>query len=271
MNNSYLMVAGDKQKHLDKLSILKCDMAIVNLEDGVYDKEYARKLVFDNLNNKDNSNIVVRVNDLETCGKEDIKTINQIKPKAIRVAKIKTISDVQIALDLIDDDIEVHLSIETKEALHNLENLKISSRVTTVYFGILDMLESLGLPQSLVTLENPTIDYLLSRFLISCKIAGFKAISFVYQDYKNLEEFKSWCIKEKSLGFTSKVCISPSQVDILNKIHLTNKEELKKALYIKEVFEKNKENKKTAIKDKLYGFIDEPIYKDALLFIKNNR
>ena len=271
MNNSYLMVAGDKQNHLDKLGSLKCHMAIVNLEDGVYDKDFARQLVYDYLKSKDNKNIIVRVNELSTCGKEDIKIINQLKPKAIRVAKIKNTKDVQIALELIDEDIEVHLSIETKEAFSTLETLKISPRVTTVYLGILDLLESLELPQSLVKLDNPTIDYILSRFLISSKIATFKAVSFVYQDYKNLEEFTSWCKKEKELGFTSKVCISPAQVDIVNKIHLIAEEELQKALYIKEVFEKNKENKNTAIKDELYGFIDEPIYKDALLFIKNNR
>ncbi|HIP12404.1 MAG TPA: CoA ester lyase [Arcobacter sp.] len=270
MNNSYLMLAGDKQKHLDKLDSLKCDIAIVNLEDGVYDKDMARNLVYKNLKTKDNKNIVVRVNDLDTCAKKDIRLINKIKPKAIRIAKIKTIEDVKIALELIDDDIEVHLSIETKEALHNLELLKINPRVTTVYLGILDMLESLGLPQNLVQLNNPTIDYILSRFLISSKIAGFEAVSFVYQDYKNIEEFTSWCKKEKSLGFISKVCISPTQVDIVNNIHITDEIELQKANYIIKVFEQNKENKNTAIADELYGFIDEPIYKDALLFLKNN-
>jgi len=49
-NRSYLMVAGDKEKHLDKLNSLKCDIAIINLEDGVFDKNYARELVFKKLN-----------------------------------------------------------------------------------------------------------------------------------------------------------------------------------------------------------------------------
>ena len=271
MNNSYLMVAGDKQKHLDKLDTLKCHIPIINLEDGVYDKNKARSLVFDNLINKNNKNIVIRVNDLTTCGKEDIEVINKLKPKAIRVAKIKTKEDVYDALNLIDDDIEVHLSIETKEALKNLESLKVNNRVTTVYLGILDMLESLKLPQSLVQLDNPSIDYILSRFLISSKIAQFEAVSFVYQDYKNIAEFTAWCKKEKALGFTSKVCISPSQVEIVNEVHKIDELELKKAKYIINIFEKNRKNKNTAIEDEYYGFIDEPIYKDALLFAKNNR
>jgi len=57
MNRSYLMLAGDKQKHLDKLDFLNTDFATVNLEDAVYDKEFARNLVVKHLQNKNNSKI----------------------------------------------------------------------------------------------------------------------------------------------------------------------------------------------------------------------
>ena len=267
MNNSYLMVAGDKQKHLDKLQYLKCDIAMVNLEDGVWDKDFARDLVIQNLKDRNNSNIVVRINSLNSCGRDDIKAINHIKPKAIRVPKIKSIEDIKELLNLIDKDIDIHLSIETKEAFKNLEDLKIHKRVTTVYLGILDLLESLGLPQNLLTLDNPTIDYILGRFLISSKIAGFEAVSFVFQDYKDTVLFTKWCQKEKDMGFEAKACISPVQVDIVNKIFAIDEKELKKAKYIKEIFEKNRQNGITGFSDDRYGFIDEPIYKDAILYL----
>jgi citrate lyase subunit beta / citryl-CoA lyase len=273
MIKSTLMVAGDKIKHLKKIPQLKCDIAIINLEDGVYDKNMARKLVCDNLTNINtvDKKIVVRVNNLNECGKEDIKAINKIKPYAIRVPKIKTIKDIELACELIDDNIEVHLSIETKEAFENLSKLKINSRVTTVYLGILDLLESLNLPQSLVKLDNSTIDYILSRFLIDAKIAGFTPISFIYQDYKNLEEFKKWCKKEKLLGLTAKGCISLDQVDIANEIFKINRMELEKAQYIVKQFEFNLQKESTGFSDEKYGFIDEPIYKDAKQVILNNK
>jgi len=242
MIRSALMVAGDKLKHLQKIPSLECDIAIVNLEDGVFDKDKARNLICDILptlkNNK--TKIVVRVNDLNTFGKEDIKAINTIKPYAIRIPKIKTADDVKVACELIDDDIEIHLSIETKEAFNNLPKLKVNNRVTTVYLGILDLLESLELPQSLVNLNNPTIDYILSKFLIDSKIAGFTPISFVYQDYKNIDEFQAWCKKEKLLGLNAKGCISPTQVDIVNKVFNTSNEEIEKANYIIKQFEQHK-------------------------------
>jgi citrate lyase subunit beta/citryl-CoA lyase len=264
---SALMVAGDKQKHLEKIPDLKCDIAIVNLEDGVFDKHQARKLICDIIPNLQNTNcqIVVRVNDLDSYGKDDIEAINKIKPHAIRVAKIKTTKDVELACELIDNDIEVHLSIETKEAFNNLSKLKIDQRVTTVYLGILDLLESLELPQNLVNLDNPMIDYILSKFLIDSKLAGFHPISFVYQDYKNLDDFSKWCQKEKKLGLTSKACISPAQVDIVNTIFGIDEYQIEKAKYIIEQFESYQDKGITGFSDEKYGFIDEPIYKDALL------
>ena len=259
------MVAGDKQKHLDKLDTLKTDFATVNLEDAVSNKEIARELVIKNLINRDNNNIIVRVNSFDTCGKKDIQAINKIKPYAIRIPKVKSIDDIKLALELIDDDIEVHLTIETKEAFNLLSTFNIDKRVTTVFLGILDLLESMKLPQNLLQIDNPTIDYILSKFLVDSKTAGLHPVSFIYQEYKDLETFTKWCIKEKKMGFVSKGCTSPSQVDIVNTIFAPNQEEIEKAHYIKEQFEIHQKNNCSGFSDKRYGFIDEPIYKDALL------
>jgi len=269
-NRSYLMVAGDKEKHLDKLDVLKTDFATVNLEDAVHDKDFARQLVVKKLKNRDNKDIVVRVNSFDNCGAKDIEMINSIKPYAIRIPKVMSLDDVKLALKLIDTDIEVHLTIETKEAFALLSQLKIDTRVTTVFLGILDLLESLELPQNLLQLDNPTIDYILSKFIIESKTAGLHPVSFIYQEYKDLDTFRKWCIKEKAMGFTSKGCTSPSQVDIVNEVFATNSDTIQKAQYIKEVFEKQQTLGITGFSDEKYGFIDEPIYKDALLVLKNN-
>jgi citrate lyase subunit beta/citryl-CoA lyase len=273
MTRSALIVAGDKQKHLDKLEFLKCDTAIVNLEDGVYNKDKARQMVVNklkNINKKNTPKIVVRVNDLKSCGKNDIELFNKVKPDAIRVPKIKTKQDIIEALSLIDNDIKIELSIETIDALNGLSSFKIDKRITTVYLGILDMLESMKLPQAILTIENPTIDYLLSKFLVDSKIADLEPIFFTFQDYQDLFTFEEWCKKAKQMGYNGISCISPAQVDIANKIFTIDTLVLKRAKYIKEIFEYNKEqNNITGFTDELYGFIDEPIYKDALNIIEN--
>jgi citrate lyase subunit beta/citryl-CoA lyase len=262
------MVAGDKLSHLNKLDSLKCDVAMINLEDGVFDKQAALKLVYDKFKDQKlqykNKQTVIRVNPLNSTGKKEIKLLNKLKPNGIRVSKINTKKDVKKALDLIDEDIELHLSIETAQGFKNLTKLKIDKRVTTVYLGILDLLESLGLSQELLKQDNNMIDYILTKFLLDSKIAGFKAVSFTYQQYQNTKEFSNWCKKVKHIGYDAKSCISPAQVDIINNIFAPDKKEIKKAKYIKKVFEKNQKNGTTGFSDKKYGFIDEPIYKDAI-------
>jgi len=266
------MVAGDKEKHLSKINDLKCDVAMINLEDGVGDKEYALNLLRQtfalNGMRTNNKYIVVRINPLDETGLEEIKILNILKPHAIRIPKIKSVNEVKKALKAIDQEIDIHLSIETKEGFENLKSFKIDKRVTTVYLGILDLLESLVLPQNLLTLNNPTIHYILSKFLIESKMAGFNPIFFTYQDYKNTNEFKSWLDLAKNMGFEATSCISPSQVDIANKVFEIDSDEYEKAKYIVELFEANLQNKISGFSDEKYGFIDEPIYKNAKNIIK---
>ena len=270
---SYLMIAGDKEKHLSKIDELSCDVAMINLEDGVADKQVALNLLEKRFKEGEfrvkNKFIVVRINPLDETGCEEIAVLNTLKPHAIRIPKIKGTADILKALELIDKEIEIHLSIETKEAFMSLSTFKLDERVTTVYLGILDLLESLELPQSLLKLDNPMIDYILSKFLVDSKIAGCKPIFLTYQDYKNTDEFTAWLLKAKMMGYTATSCISPTQVEIANEMFSNDENEIEKAKYIVKIFEENRANGTTGFSDELYGFIDEPIYKNAKQILKN--
>ena len=50
----------------------------------------------------------------------------------------------------------------------------------------------------------------------------------------------------------------------------TNQEAIQRATYIKESFEKQQALGCSGFSDAKYRFIDEPIYKDALLLLKQN-
>ncbi len=270
-----LMLSAQNIKHLNKLNILTSDIVIINLEDGVSTelKPIALRLasVFISNLKSSYSKIVVRINPLNEGGEDEIKLLNRVKPDAIRIPKVKDESDVIRALSLIDNDIEVDLSIETKESLHNLSKLRVDNRVKRVYLGILDMLESLDLPQAILKRDNPTIDYILSKFLIDSKLSGLIPISFVFQEYKNLEEFTKWCEYEKAIGYEGKGVISPKQVKIANTIFKIEDEIINRAKYIKKKFEEMKKKEITGFSDGKYGFIDEPIYKDSLNILNRVR
>ena len=267
-----LMLSTHNEKHLQKIPDLDAECIMLNLEDGVSieQKPEALRLCGVYLEKYKNLNkmFVVRVNALDDGGIEEIMYINSLKPDAIRVPKIKTSDDVNKALGLIDEDIELHLSIETAQAWKNLSDLRIDERVSTFYLGVLDLFADLGLSHSIIDRSNPTMTYLLSHFLITCKSIGVKPVSFVYQDYKNTDEFSKWLELEKSMGFKAKGCISPKQSQMVQSIFGYDELEVKKAKRIIKLFEANEANGITGFSDEEFGFIDEPIYKGAKVILE---
>ena len=255
-------------KHLNKLDILNCDVVTINLEDAIAPSRkkealYKTALFLSHIEKLDKM-VVVRVNPLYEGGLEEILYLNKFGFDAVRVSKIKSIDEIKTALNILSKSKDLHISLETKEAFSDIIRLKTDERFTTANLGILDLLASLKLPQSLIRLDNPTIEYILSKFLIDCKSVDILPVSFMFQDYKDTNTFKLWCQKEKSLGFESKACMGPAQVDIANSIFGIDDEEIQKAKYIKKVFEEQSSKNINGFMDQKYGFIDEPIYKDAI-------
>lgn len=271
---SALMVRGDTPKHLNKLDSMQADVAIINLEDGIAPERevWARHLsgLFLSRLKESFSNIAVRVNPLDQGGDEEIAFFNAFKPDAIRIPKIRSPKEVEEALYLADTDIKIHLTIETREAYVAIQSLKLDPRVSVFYFGILDLLSDMNLSQSMVTLGNPTLDYMRARFITECALCGVSPMGFVYQDFQNLEIFSSWCESDRVMGFMGKGCISPKQVEIANGVFGIDPSTIKRAEHIVQRFEEESKKGNTGFSDPEYGFIDEPIYRDALLTLRQN-
>ncbi len=262
---SALMLSGHRLRHLNRLDELEADIVILNLEDGVAPalKPMALRLValFLAEARKIRSKSVVRINPLEEGGREEIAYLNTVGPDAIRVPKIRSAEDVREALGLVDRRIALHLSIETKEAFEALPTLRVESRVEAFYLGALDLLASMGLPQRIVQLHNPTMHYILARFLMKTSAQGALPISFVYQEYADTEGFENWCLLERRMGYHAKGCISPTQVEIANRIFTPSSEEIEWARRVVELFESDPRS--SGFADGELGFVDEPVYKSA--------
>ena len=269
---SPLMLSAHKIKHLNKIPELKTDAIILNLEDGVSKemKPFALRLCMLTLSRlpKCDKKIIVRVNALDEGGAEEIKVLNAFSPDAIRVPKIKTAADVEKVIELVDKEIDVHLSIETKEAWLNLKALRVDQRVKAFYLGVLDLFADMGLSQELISVTNPLMHQILSQFLLTSKALGVKPISFVFQEYQDVEGFQAWLDLEKQMGFDAKGCLSPQQVIQVQDTFGADAEAIARAKYIVEVFEERRAEGVTGFSDERYGFIDEPIYKGALALLK---
>lgn len=265
---SCLMLSTHNLKHLTKISTSNAECIILNLEDGVSleQKPYALVLCAMALaaHPQLDKKLVVRINALAEGGIEEIAYLNPFMPDAIRIPKIRSVDEVRRAIELIDKNIEIHLSIETKEAWLALGTLSCHPRIKAYYLGVLDLFADMGLSQSLLTPDNPTIQYMLSHFMMTSRACGVKPISFVYQDYKNSDGFRHWLELEKMIGLDAKGCITPDQVQLAHEVFGVSEGEIQRCHAIIKLFKEYEAKGITGFVDERYGFIDEPIYKGAL-------
>ncbi len=272
---SALMLSANNLKHLNKIPDIEAECIILNLEDGVSAelKPIALRLSALVLSNLPQSakKLVVRVNALDEGGRDEIRFLNAYRPDAIRLPKVRPVSDVKEALKLIDEGIELHLSIETKEAWLAMAELAVDNRVKAFYLGILDLFADMGLSQQLIQPDNPAMHYMLSHFLITSRAAGVKPVSFVFQDYQDTQTFNRWLHLEKEMGFDAKGCLSPTQVKAVHSVFGIDETALEKAREIVRLFERMRDKGITGFSHDDYGFIDEPIYKGALSVIRLNQ
>ena len=268
---SVLMLSAHNIKHLQKIPDLSADAVMLNLEDGVAKEQKPFALLlcayFLSKYQKIDKKLIVRVNALDEGGLDEIKYLNHFMPDAIRVPKICSKDDVEMVLDVLDDSIELHLSIETKEAWLNLKELSYGGRVKAFYLGILDLFADMKISQGLINIDNMLIKHILCEFFLTSKVLGVKPVSFVFQEFRDIESFKEWLKIEKEIGYNAKGCISPKQSEIVNSFFTPSDEELQRAKKIVELFETNQKNSISGFTDEKYGFIDEPIYKGALAIL----
>ncbi len=271
---SNMMLNPLNLKHLNRIDALDADVITLNLEDAIAPSRKKEALhniaLFLSHLEASESCIVVRVNPIDEGGAEEIAFLNDFGFDAIRIAKIRNRDEIEKALSLLSEEKELHISLETAEAFRDLAYWgDIDPRFTVANLGILDLLASLNLPQSLLHPDNPTIRYILSKFLVDARTAGIYPFGFMFQDYEDTDTYAQWCRLLKETGYEGTACMGPKQVAIANAVFDTDSAALERAAYIKRRFEEESARGIHGFMDEKYGFIDEPIYKDALLILNN--
>jgi len=250
MNENYIMVSGDNEKHLKKIDSLN-GVVMLNLEDGVRDKSKALENIEKVLETNPNRHFFVRVNSLDNGGIEEIKVLDRFANLSFRIPKIEFPEELEIVYKITSKKIGV--SIETKESFFNLRKFN-HPQIKTFYLGILDLFDELHFSHDLITFENKLIDKILIDFSLNVAYLEKIAVGFVYQHYKNLDSFRRWCQIQKNYGFKGVGTITPAQLEIANEIF--EEENIEYAKMIVERFEKEG----PFVIDGLY--VDEPIYKN---------
>ncbi|MDT7892041.1 MAG: CoA ester lyase [Thermoproteota archaeon] len=260
-----LFTPANDQKKIIKLKEIRVDAVILDLEDSVpiQEKEKGRKNVLELMNTiKGNKAIGVRINSFESkMWLKDILQIVEANPDFIMIPKVKNEKEIEViskTLKSLNSQIPLIASIEDGEGLSRVFKIaKSCDEIIALMFGKIDFNASIGG-------EEGNFAEMLARALVSIAAStnNLQAIDSPCIDLKDLKKLEEEARIAKSMGYTGKTAIHPSQIEIINKIFTPSKSEYENALKIIEVYEKAKRENLGAIRfeDKM---IDEAVVKHA--------
>ena len=243
VRRSFIFTPGLKPEMFPKAISSGADMVCIELEDGIAikDKNEARKNTIEALKSlevKNDVELVVRINCQRTkFGLLDLEAFisSGLKVKALMLPKVKTPDEITFIDDLLTDsglDTDLHVIMETNEALENIYDIAhASKRTVALYFGGVDMAAELRVPN-----EYKNLIYARSKLVHAGASVGVDVVDVPYLDLDDMDGMKKEAELVRDLGFTGKGSIHPKQINILNEIFTPSKEEIAKAKKIVDQF-----------------------------------
>lgn len=234
MRRSAHFVPGANEKMLHKSISTNADSLILDLEDAVTPdrKDEARAIVADWLGNVDfgGKERTVRINALDTpWTMTDIEVSMKHAPDAYVVPKVSTLDEIQAISDEVGKWEEhyghepmsvalILVSTETPRGALNIGSFADCARVTGMTWGAEDLAASLGAPTNRGPDNRylPPFEYCRTMTLLSAVAGEVQPIDSVYTDFNDAEGLKEECNLAATMGFTGKLTIHPSQIDIVN-------------------------------------------------------
>ena len=269
---SMLFAPGNKYELLQKFSKIQPDIAIIDLEDAVPDSE--KQVARENLQkyaqeDKTAVTTYVRVNALVSQHfEEDIRSIPP-QIAGIVIPKVNDASDIERATQAIERNsvsAKILVGIETVKGLMSIQDIFGTASVFAAYFGAEDYIHDLG---GLRTDGNDEVLFARTQIGISSRLFGVPVVDQIVADFSNSERFMKEAQQAKSLGFTGKLCIHPSQVPLANQSFSSTPEEIQLALELLKVYDEAVANGTASI---VYNgqMVDEALAKQARRILSQN-
>jgi citrate lyase subunit beta/citryl-CoA lyase len=198
----------------------------------------------------------VRINPLESCGRDDLAGVIAARPDLILMSKVETPEQVKALEAATGGAVDLVPNVETSRGLLNcLAIAKASPRVVAVLMASEDMVADLG---TVRTRKGAELAYARARFLLECRAAGVEAIDcpYTFSDVKGAAADARYA---KSLGYRMKSLVDPSHARAINAVFTPD---LQRARRIVAAFEKARaKGKDRATVDG--ALIEVPVYAAA--------
>ena len=241
-------VPGGNEKMIAKALALPADGLILDLEDAVAPdrKAATRPIVRQWLSTLDfgGRERWVRMNPIFTdLAVADLDETMPGKPDGYIVPKPRCAADIHAIAGHLDRLEQRHglapgstkllpLATETPEGLLNIgEVAKASPRIVALSWGVEDLGAAMGLPR-VRDAHNRYLD-IARHARVMCAVAASAAgvdwLDTVFPDINDLDGLRRECDEAVIMGFTGKISIHPSQIDVINRAFTPSAEELAEA------------------------------------------
>jgi citrate lyase subunit beta/citryl-CoA lyase len=241
LRRTMMFVPGANAAMLRDAPLYGADSLMFDLEDAVSlkEKDTARLLVYHALTTFDYSAVetVVRINGLDTVGRQDIEAMVLAGVNVIRLPKTETaqdIIDVAAVITEMEQKYEIEsgktrmmAAIESAEGVLNAREIaKASNRLVGIALGAEDYVTNMKTHRYP---DGQELFFARSFILHAARAAGIAAIDTVYSDVDNIEGFLAEVELIKQLGFDGKSVINPRQIPLVNKVYEPTDKEIQQA------------------------------------------
>lgn len=238
---SGLISPGVEPRLLEKASQTAADIIHIELEDGVPParKAEARQVIVNALRTHDwtNKMTFVRINAVDSgFVEDDIDVVSEGIPTAFLQGKCQGPEDIQYIDGLItkaeekygipNGTIKIASMIERVRALQMIDQIATASpRMIALYIGPSDLGNEVGYRRTYKGQELETL-WVRSRVVVAAHAHGLLACDSPCVYFRDPEETHIQARWAYTTGFDAKFCISPRQIDVVNRAFAPSEEEL---------------------------------------------
>lgn len=243
---SLLFCPATEPAKVAKIPRSGADAAVIDLEDAVSDslKTSARGDALAAISAETFADfpVYVRVNDVSTGRTaEDIAGVVHPHLDGIVLSKTDDAASVlqadealgkaELAAGIPVGRTRIIPLIETAAGVYNaVEILKASDRVETAIFGFVDFMLDVGIHSVDHTPNAEELLYARSSLVVACRVAGVRPpLDGPFLGVNNPEALLAQCRQARSLGYSGKMLIHPSQVAATHEGFAPSKDEVKQA------------------------------------------
>lgn len=229
-----LFTPGDRFDMLGKGLTSGADTVVFDIEDAVAPqaKDQACENIVSYLSEIDandiDTEICIRINQLGYRGIRDLEAIASVSDKfdSIMLPMIDDVGAIEILVQKLGYegiDANIIAVIETPMSVINLSDIAFHPSVDGIGFGAEDLTTAIG---GIHTYDREEVKFARQKVVIATSAAGIDAIDMGWPDFKDLDGLRKNTREAVTFGFTGKVAIHPSQIEVIHEEFTPSEEEL---------------------------------------------